>query len=100
MNAEKHLLQTFLGIMNCRLRSSSTIGERPARAGGIVFPWRFLRFPRCFLVSKKVTVEKGVVPRGLSQPRAGRPLRGIAVCLEPLLEAVAVIACLTDTATG
>ena len=45
---------------------------RTARtAGGIVFPRRFL-------VSKKVTVEKGVVSHGLNQPRAGRPLRGNA----------------------
>ena len=85
MNAERYFVQTFLGIVNCRL---------------VLFDDWQTAVSAVLSGVKKVTVEKGVVPRGLSQPRAGRPLRGNAVCLEPLLAAVAVIACLTDTATG
>ena len=81
MNAERQSVIIFLGTTNI-WEVSSTFEKSVLR---LVFPSRFL-------VAKKATFEKGRVPRGLTQPRAGRPLRGNTVCLEPLLLSTKVMA--------
>ena len=83
INAETHLLKTFVGIINCCHCLSSMIGERPAAAGGVVFPRRFLS---AFSISGAYSgVKKGDRWKGCGstwpEPTARRPATPGKCCL-------------------
>ena len=70
MNAQRHSVRTFLGIRTCRWRLAHLILRTTFR---VAFWWQ-----------KRWPLKRVRVPRGLTQPRTGRPLRWNTVCLEPL----------------
>lgn len=72
MNVERHSVQTFLRI--------SIIVKIDK------FDRRLVGFRAAFWCQKIWPLKWAMVPHGLNQQRAGRPLRETAVCLEPLFE--------------